>query len=64
MAGGHILQPGRSTSLQHVDALDMRFMVASKNCEELSSGRGSASSYRLLGDEVNREDHDLARTGL
>ena len=30
MAGGHILQPGRSISLQHVDALDMRLMVASK----------------------------------
>ena len=67
MAGGHILQPGRSTSLQHVNALDMRLMVASKNCEELSSGRGSAFKLQIApitGDEVNREDHDLARTGL
>ena len=48
MVGGHIFQLGRSTSLHHVNALDMRLMVASKNCEELLSGRRSASSYRLL----------------
>jgi hypothetical protein len=54
MADGHLLQPGHSTSLQHVDALDMRLMVASKNCEKLSSGRGSASSYRLLRPPVTR----------
>ena len=54
-------------SLQHVDALDMRLMVASKNCEELLSGRGSAFKVQIApitGDEVNRKDHDLARTGL
>ena len=48
MVGGHIFQLGRSTSLHHVNALDMRLMVASKNYEELSSERGSASSYTLL----------------
>jgi hypothetical protein len=42
MVVGHRLQPGRSMSLQHVDALDMRLMVASKNYEELSSRRRSA----------------------
>ena len=47
MVGDHLLQPGRSSILQHVE-LDMRLMVASKNCEELSSGRGSASCCRLL----------------
>ena len=48
MVGGHLLQPVRSSILQHVDALDMRLMMASKNCEELSSGRVSASCCRLL----------------
>jgi hypothetical protein len=67
MASGHILQLGRSTSLQHVDALDTQLMVASKNCEELSSGRRPAFKLQIAlitSDEVKREDHDLARTGL
>ena len=54
MVGGHIFQLGRSTSLHHVNALDIRLMVASKNCEELLSGRRSASSYRLLRSPVMR----------
>jgi hypothetical protein len=54
MADDHLLQPGRSMSLQHVDALDMRLMVALKNCEALSSGRVSASSCRLLRPPASR----------
>jgi hypothetical protein len=54
MVVAHRLQPGRSMSLQHVDALDMRLMVASKNYEELSSGRRSASSCRWLRSPATR----------
>lgn len=54
MVVGHRLQPGRSMSLQHVVALDMRLMVASKNYEELSSGRRSASSCRWLRSPATR----------
>jgi hypothetical protein len=48
MASGHLLQPVRSVSIQHVNVFGMRLLVASKNCEAPSSGRRSASSYTWL----------------
>jgi hypothetical protein len=48
MAGGHLLQLGRSASIEHVDVFGVRLLVASKNCEVPSSGRRSASSCTWL----------------
>ena len=43
MAGGHLLLPGRSSILRHVDEFDVLLGVANKNFVS-SSGRASASS--------------------
>ena len=43
MAGGHLLLPGRSSTLRHVDEFDVLLGVANKNFVS-SSGRASASS--------------------
>jgi len=43
MAGGHLLLPGRSSTLRHVDEFDVLLGVANQNFVS-SSGRASASS--------------------
>jgi hypothetical protein len=48
MATGHLLRPGCSTSIQHVDVFGVRLLVASKNYEVPSSGRRLASSCTWL----------------
>ncbi|CAO2166250.1 unnamed protein product [Urochloa humidicola] len=52
MAESH-LQPGRSTFLRYVDVLDILTLVAIKNYVS-SSGRGAASSCRLLRSPATR----------
>jgi len=54
MAGGHLLQPGSSASIQHVDVFGVQLLVASKNCEVPSSRRRSASSSTCCFDRRRR----------
>ena len=44
MAGGYLVQRGRSASRKHIDVL---LLVAMKNCDVSSLGRSSASSCTL-----------------
>ncbi|CAN6180317.1 unnamed protein product [Urochloa humidicola] len=53
MAESH-LQPGRSTILRYVDAVDILLVVAIQNCNVLSSGRGSVSCRRMLRSPATR----------
>jgi hypothetical protein len=66
MVGGHLLQPGRSASIQHVDVFGVQLAGIKKNYEVPSSGKEVGFKLHLaapiVGDEDDRED--LARAEL
>ena len=46
MAGGHLVQPWRSVTIEQVDVFGVLFLVATKNFDVSSSGWRSASSCK------------------
>jgi hypothetical protein len=63
MADGH-LKPKRSACVWCVDAFDRLLKVATQNCIVPSSGRGSASSCRMLRSPATRMTGKMCLRGL
>jgi hypothetical protein len=53
MAGGHLVQPRRSATIEHVDVFGVLLLVATKICDVSSSGWRSASSCKHCGSPLH-----------